>query len=187
MFAMAHLTANSRLSDHRRHRAMPTSSILPLNLRRGRSPLMLPATRPGGVDRAKGAVASDSRRAGLLHGARQSHTPAEGPAGRSRNAAPGRLPRERRSVPRVREGDVVKGPAHRAASRAGYGRSHPPHPFARARPGQYPSGPGGTGPLGANAPSASCRSWPSSGGQKTLMRCMSVSARSRCRSLGPTL
>jgi TubC N-terminal docking domain len=58
---------------------------------------------------------------------------------------------------------------------------------SRALAVQYPSGPGGTGPLGASAPSGSWRSWPSSGGQKTLIRCMSVSARSRCRSFGPTL
>ena len=35
---------------------------------------------------------------------------------------------------------------------------------------QYPGGPGGTGPLGSSAPSASCCSWPSSGGQNTLTR-----------------
>jgi hypothetical protein len=70
MSAMAHLAANFRLSDHRRHRAMPTNSILPLNLRRGgrRSCSRHAARRR---DRAKGPVASDSRRAGLLHGARQ--------------------------------------------------------------------------------------------------------------------
>ena len=42
----------------------------------------------------------------------------------------------------------------------------------------HPSAPAASGPLGVNAPSASCCSWPSSGGQNTLTRCRSVSARS---------
>ena len=52
---------------------------------------------------------------------------------------------------------------------------------------QYPGGPAGTGPLGSSEPSASCCSWPASGGQNTLTRCIAVSALSRWRSLGPTL